>query len=89
MLRAVGREIYRNSGITVEDFSIQNRATELTQVEGLVIHDHNDEVAPVTEGRAIAEAWGARFVETHGLGHKLQSKSVAEIILGFLRLENG
>jgi pimeloyl-ACP methyl ester carboxylesterase len=37
----------------------------------LIVHDADDEEVPIAQGREVAAAWpGARFVETHGLGHR-------------------
>jgi hypothetical protein len=41
-------------------------------------------VAPIADGRAIAGAWGARLLETRGLGHSLQGPKVVEAVVGFL-----
>ena len=36
----------------------------------LIVHDENDRVVPIAEGRALAASWaGARLVTTRGFGH--------------------
>jgi pimeloyl-ACP methyl ester carboxylesterase len=85
VIQSVHREIERRSGQPIEEYSVRKKAALLHDVRGLVLHDRDDEVAPVTEGRAIAESWGCPFVETAGLGHRMQDKSVVEAVLAFLR----
>jgi pimeloyl-ACP methyl ester carboxylesterase len=83
---AVVREIERLSGLTMDDFSIVARARLLRgRVAGLVVHDRDDVVAPLEDGRAIAEAWAADLVETAGLGHSMQGREVADAVITFLR----
>lgn len=85
VMGGIDREIERRSGVPIEEYSVQKKAALLTDVQGLVLHDRDDEVAPVSEGRAIAESWGCTFVETVGLGHRMQDKSVVEAVTAFLR----
>jgi len=85
VLHALFRHIERRSGLPIEEYSVRKRAAELSDVEGFVLHDHGDEVAPVAEGQAIAEAWGCRFLQTEGFGHRMQDKVVVHEVLGFLR----
>lgn len=85
VLHQVGQEIWRRSGIAVEAYSVRGKAALLTDVQGFVLHDRDDEVAPAAEGRAIAEAWGARYLETQGLGHRMQGQAVVRAVVDFLR----
>ena len=61
----------------------------------LVMHDADDAEVPLDDGRAVARAWNAaRFVETHGLGHRriLRSRDTAREVVRFLtgyELESG
>lgn len=80
----VNEEVLRKTGRTLEEFSVRSRVSEFTHVRGLVIHDVQDSVAPVEEGRQVAQAWNAEYHETDGFGHSLQHKSVNERILHFL-----
>jgi pimeloyl-ACP methyl ester carboxylesterase len=85
ILEAVWREVERSSGHPIEAYSAVKTAAMLKgRVEALVLHDYDDVVSPVEEGRAIAEAWGARYIETRGLGHSMQGKEVQEAIVRFL-----
>jgi pimeloyl-ACP methyl ester carboxylesterase len=57
-------------------------------IPALLFHDKADEVTPVEDSRAIANAWThAQYVETNGLGHRgaLQSAEVHEQVIKFLK----
>lgn len=84
VLKALFRHIEKRSGLPVEEYSVRKKAAELPDVEGFVLHDLHDEVAPVAEGRAIAESWGCRYWQTEGLGHRMQDKSVVREVMRFL-----
>lgn len=85
VLENIHREIERLSGMPVVEYSVAKKAALLTDVQGLVLHDRDDEVAPVAEGRLIAESWNARYLETEGLGHRMQDKAVVKAILEFIQ----
>jgi pimeloyl-ACP methyl ester carboxylesterase len=58
------------------------------QIPALMFHDRSDEVTPVEDSRAVANAWAdAQYVETNGLGHRgaLQSADVHEQVIKFLK----
>ncbi len=84
VLQAIYRHIKRRSGLPIEAFSVQDKAAELTDVEGFVLHDLEDETAPVAEGRAIAASWSCRFLQTEGFGHRMQDKAVVQEVMKFL-----
>ncbi|MFN0036354.1 MAG: alpha/beta fold hydrolase [Saprospiraceae bacterium] len=84
VVQALFRHIERRSGTKVEEYSVRKKAAELADVQGLVIHDLDDDVAPVAEGRAIAESWGCRFLQTEGFGHRMQDKAVVQEVTRFL-----
>ena len=85
VVAAIYREIEKRSGIPIDAYSVVQKTTQLLGVRGLVIHDLNDDVAPVEEGRLVAEAWGATFMQTEGLGHRLQDKSVVKAVVDFAK----
>ncbi|HND89936.1 MAG TPA: alpha/beta fold hydrolase [Saprospiraceae bacterium] len=85
VMKGLYREIERRTGLPLQDYSVRLKAASLTEVEGLVIHDADDEVAPVAEGQAIAQAWGCAYLETRGLGHRMQDKVVVEAVLHFVQ----
>lgn len=84
VLARVEREIERRSGMPIEEYSVAKKAALLRDVQGLVLHDRDDDVAPVAEGRLIAESWNARYLETEGLGHRMQHETVVQAIVEFL-----
>lgn len=87
VLAGIDREIERRSGMPIAAYSVAKRAALLTDVKGFVLHDSGDEVAPVAEGRLVAESWNAQYLETEGLGHRMQDKSVVQAVLQFIRSE--
>ena len=53
----------------------------------LIIHDMDDKVVPIQDGRKIAQSWYlAQFIETAGLGHMkvLYAEEVVEKALNFI-----
>lgn len=87
VLAGIHREIERRSGMPIEAYSVAKKAALLTDVKGFVLHDRSDDVAPVAEGRLVAEAWNAHYLETEGLGHRMQDKQVVQAVLQFIRSE--
>jgi predicted alpha/beta hydrolase family esterase len=81
----INKEIEKRSGMRVEQYSVVEKAALLQDVQGLVLHDHDDDVAPVEEGKLIADAWNAQFIKTRGFGHRMQDKSVITHVLAFLQ----
>ncbi len=79
----VAREVERRVGMTIAEFSIKEKARLLGDLPGLVLHDREDAIAPFAEGEAVAETWGAKFLGTTGLGHRMQDKSVVAAVLEF------
>jgi pimeloyl-ACP methyl ester carboxylesterase len=56
------------------------------QVSGLIIHDQNDELAPLTEAQAVHQAWtGSRLMVSRGLGHSTQGPEVWLWVTAFLQ----
>lgn len=84
VLNQVEIEIERRGGLPIEAYSIAQKVALLKDVQGLVMHDCDDAVAPVAEGRLVAEQWNARYVETVGFGHRMQDKSVVQAVKDFL-----
>jgi predicted alpha/beta hydrolase family esterase len=77
--------ILKISGLPMTAYSVVKKAALLRDVSGFVLHDLNDAVAPVEEGREIAAAWGATYLETKGFGHRMQDKSVVKAVLEFAK----
>jgi pimeloyl-ACP methyl ester carboxylesterase len=83
LINAIYKEVEKKSGIPIEAYSVTQKVAMLQNVQGLVVHDEDDAVAPVAEGRLVAEAWHATFLKTTGLGHRLQDASVVEAVVDF------
>jgi len=77
----------RKFGYAWVEFDV-TRFVDRFQTPLLIFHDRDDREVPWCDGAAIARAWpGARFVTTHGLGHKriVEDPEVASSVLDFLR----
>lgn len=71
------------------DISFIEFAKEL-RVPGLIVHDHQDELAPVSGAEAMHYNWrGSSLVTTHGLGHSLTGESIPTTVLDYLRHARG
>jgi len=84
VITAIYKEIEKRSGAPIEAYSVTQKTLQLLGVKGLVVHDTNDDVAPVAEGRMVAKTWGASFFQTEGFGHRLQDKSVVTAVVDFV-----
>ncbi len=84
VVQTIYREIERRSGMPIGEYSVVQKAALLSEVRGFVLHDLNDEVAPVEEGRRVAGAWNALYHETRGLGHRMQDKKVVDAVVQFI-----
>jgi len=84
VITAIYKEIEKRSGAPIEAYSVAQKTLQLLGVKGLVVHDTNDDVAPVAEGRMVAKTWGASFFQTEGFGHRLQDKSVVTAVVDFV-----
>ena len=60
----------RRLGLAWESLHVPTMARQM-ESPLLILHDRDDDVVPVSDGEAIAQAWpGAQLVLTDGLGHK-------------------
>ncbi|HAD11134.1 MAG TPA: hypothetical protein DCF33_01725 [Saprospirales bacterium] len=87
VINSMYKHIEKRSGFHIDAFSVRRQVSTLQQVKGLVIHDLYDDIAPVSEGREIAENWASEYLETEGLGHKMQDKSVVRHVMQFLKTD--
>lgn len=79
---------FENFGKDLLDSIVNEEFVKGINIPALMFHDRSDEVTPVEDSRAIANAWThARYVETNGLGHRgaLQSKEIHEQVVNFLK----
>lgn len=80
--------IYDNFGRDTLDAIINETLAPQIDIPALMFHDENDDVTPISDSRAIANAWkNAQLIETKGLGHRgaLQSKEIHEQVVKFLK----
>lgn len=80
--------IVENFGEGVLDAIVNEDFVRQIKIPALMFHDRSDNVTPVEDSRAIANAWSeAQYIETNGLGHRgaLQSKDVHEQVIQFLK----
>lgn len=79
---------FENFGKDLLDSIVNEDFVKEINIPALMFHDRSDEVTPVEDSRAIANAWThAHYVETNGLGHRgaLQSKDIHEQVIKFLK----
>ena len=79
---------FENFGKDLLDSIVNEDYVREINIPSLMFHDRSDEVTPVEDSRAIANAWThAQYVETNGLGHRgaLQSKDIHEQVVKFLK----
>ena len=78
----------RRTGYTPPDFVLPARLAARDDLpDALVLHDAEDPVVRVDNGRTMADSWvGARLVVTSGLGHNriLRDEASVETVAGFI-----
>ncbi len=80
--------IQENFGKDVLDAIVNETLVPQIHIPALMFHDRADNVTPVEDSRAIADAWAeAQYIETNGLGHRgaLQAAEIHEQVVKFLR----
>ena len=80
--------IVENFGIGILDAIVNEKMVAKIKVPALMFHDRSDNVTPVEDSRAIANAWTeAQYIETNNLGHRgaLQSAEIHEQVVNFLK----
>jgi pimeloyl-ACP methyl ester carboxylesterase len=80
--------ITENFGENVLEEIVNENFVKQIHIPALMFHDRADNVTPVEDSRAIANAWDeAQYIETNGLGHRgaLQSVEVHEQVKQFLK----
>ncbi|MEP6894858.1 MAG: alpha/beta hydrolase [Chloroflexota bacterium] len=88
LIEGLRNMIYDNFGRDVLDAIVNETLTPHINIPALMFHDVADNVTPIEDSRAIANAWNsAQFIETTGLGHRgaLQSKEIHEQVIQFLK----
>ncbi|HET9906309.1 MAG TPA: alpha/beta hydrolase [Anaerolineales bacterium] len=80
--------LFENFGQDVLEAIVHEALAPQINIPALMFHDIADNVTPVEDSRAIAQAWkGVRYIETEGLGHRgaLQSPEIHEQVIRFLK----
>ena len=69
----------RHVGVPADEIDLSRFGARLP-VSGLIVHDHDDDMVPFSEGEVIAKHWlRAEFMPTSGLGHRLVLADAAVI----------
>ncbi len=80
----IDRKFQKDYKFSFQSFSVAKMVQTIT-TSGLVVHDRNDIVVKIREGRQIAAAWkNASLIETKGLGHGLQNEELFIKIFDYL-----
>jgi len=75
---------WENFKIKVKDFSGIHLGSKL-KINGLIVHDTEDDVVSINEGKKILEGWkNAEFIETRGLGHSMHDDELYQKIYNYL-----
>lgn len=81
LMRSMDDYIYELFGFYSKDFSIANFAKKL-ELEGLLILDKNDPLAPYKLSLRIAKNWkNCELFTVEGVGHSLQSEAINQKII--------
>ena len=89
LIHGLREMISENFGRDVLDAIVNEEMAKQIHIPALMFHDRADNVTPVEDSRAIANAWSeAQYIETNGLGHRgaLQSAEVHEQVVKFLKM---
>lgn len=80
--------IEENFGKNVLEAIITESLVSQINIPALMFHDTADNVTPIGDSQAIANAWShARLIETTGLGHRgaLQAEDIHKQVIEFIR----
>lgn len=84
VLKALDLYFQKRFNFKTKDFSGSAFAKDL-KVPGLLIHDKNDSITPISGSRAINKNWkNSKLIETEGLNHSLYDDDVNKKILAFI-----
>lgn len=85
IMHALEREFVRRFDRAFNYFSPATFVQQIN-IPGLIIHDKNDDVAPVRGAHTLADSWaGSKLHLTQGLGHSLEDPQVYNWLLEWLR----
>ena len=80
--------IHEKFGQDVLEAIVNEMLVPQIHIPALMFHDLTDNVTPIEDSRAVAQAWKyARLIETDGMGHRgaLQASEVLEQVVKFLK----
>lgn len=81
----IGRRVHKNLNRTVQEINFAEFA-KCVDVPGLIVHDEDDDVAPIEGARRINRNWkGSQLVTTRGGGHSLTGELVPAIVIEYLK----
>ncbi|HMG15396.1 MAG TPA: alpha/beta hydrolase, partial [Saprospiraceae bacterium] len=78
------------SGYTVDNLSVANLSRQFKDTKGLLFHDENDNLVPLSVAKEVVENWkSSQLYITKGLGHYrlIKSKEVIDKIVEWLTLQ--
>ena len=85
VMRALDQYFQKHFGFGIQDFSTSRFAKNL-EVQGLLIHDELDTIAPYSSSERVHANWkGSKLIKTTGLGHSLHQEEVNQQIVDFLK----
>lgn len=80
----IGKRVHKKLNLTVEDISFREFVKRV-DVPGLIIHDEEDDVAPIAGARTMHSNWkGSKLATTRGCGHSLVGDLVPAMVVEYL-----
>lgn len=88
VVAGIEQEFIRRMRVTFSDVSPARYAAEI-DVPGLILHDVDDDLAPVAGAEAMFRNWPvASLMLTQGLGHSMLGEEVVQLAVDYLLLED-
>lgn len=85
VISAIGNLIHERFGITPDEFSVSNFVASF-KLEGLIIHDMDDDIIDYTESVAIASSLAnSTLIATEAMGHSINTPEVAQHVYDFVK----
>ncbi|WP_109851757.1 alpha/beta hydrolase [Aquimarina sp. AU58] len=85
-MRALNQYFKEKHDFYFDEFSMANFVKDLV-LNGLLIHDKNDDIAPYSEAEGISKNWkNSQFITTENYGHSLFFDEVDNMIINFLKV---
>ena len=85
VISAIGNLIHERFGITPDEFSVSNFVASL-KLEGLIIHDMDDDIIDYTQSVAIASSLTkSTLIATEAMGHSINTPEVNQYVYDFVK----